>query len=91
MPLWVFLPLSLVCASIVLYRYYTIDRLAAGIGWAILILAIGGFGSGLAGAFAWSGFAFLFLAAAGLLIIVQDALVRRQARRTRPHSASQRH
>ena len=90
MPVWIFIPLSLLCAGIVLYRYIAINRIAAGLGWAILILAIGGFGSGLAGAFQWSGFVFFFLAAAGLLIIVQDAIVRRQARRANPDSAGQR-
>ncbi len=83
MPLWIFLPLSLVCAGVILLRYWSINRLAAGIGWALLISAIGGFGSGLAQSFAWSGFVFLFIASAGLLIVVQDAIMRRQSRRKR--------
>ena len=89
MPLWVFLPLSMLCASVVLYRYYMINRLAAGIGWAALILAIGGFGSGLAASFAWSGFVFALVAAAGGLIVVQDAIIRRQARRSNPTGTRQ--
>ncbi len=87
MPLWVFLPLSVLCAGVVLYRYYTINRLASGIGWSLVIVAIGGFGSGLAAAFTWSGFVFAFVAAAGILIVVQDTIVRRQARRSGASSA----
>jgi membrane protein implicated in regulation of membrane protease activity len=83
MPEAIFLPLSLICAGVVVYRYVRIRRTSAGIGWALFILAIGGFGSGLAGSFAWSGFLFLFIAAAGLMIVAQDYVFRRHARRKR--------
>lgn len=91
MPLWTFLPLSLICAGIVLYRYHSSNRVASGIGWAVIILAIGGFGSGLAASFTWSGFVFALAAAAGGLIIVQDAIIRRQARRKSTTGARQQH
>lgn len=86
MPPEIFLPLSIVCAGIVFVRYVRIRRLAAGIGWVLMILALGSFGSGLAESFAWSGFVFLFIAAAGMIIVVQDMLVRRQSRRKRQQS-----
>jgi sugar phosphate permease len=90
LPLWIFLPISVLCASAILFRYYTINRVAQGIGWALCILAIGGFGSGLAESFAWSGFVFLFIASAGLLILIQDAVVRRQMRRAKRSQANSR-
>jgi hypothetical protein len=78
-----FLPLAAVCAGIILYRYYRARRLAAGIGWTLIIIAIGASGSGLAEAFSWSGFVFLFTGAAGMLIVLQEAFFRRQTRRRR--------
>jgi hypothetical protein len=89
MPLWIFLPIALLCVALVFYRYYTINRLASGIGWSLLILAIGGFGSGLASAFAWSGFVFLLLAASGVLIVVQDEIVRRSTDQNRERRREQ--
>ncbi|MEX2426167.1 MAG: hypothetical protein WD401_05310 [Thermomicrobiaceae bacterium] len=83
MPPEIFLPLSIICAGTVFVRYLRIRRIAAGIGWVLLILALGGFGSGLAESFTWSGFVFLFVAAAGLMIVVQEAIVRRRVRRNR--------
>jgi hypothetical protein len=77
---------SLACAGIILYRYVQIRRLAAGIGWTLLVLAIGGFGSGLAASFQWGGFAFIFLGAAGLMIILQDAWFRRRLRQDHQRS-----
>ena len=86
MPSELFAPLAVLCAAIVLFRYYQIGRLASGFGWSFVILAIGGFGSGLATAFAWSGFTFLFLGSLGVVIVVQDALFRLQARRNHRHT-----
>lgn len=81
MLIFVFIPLSLICAGLVLYRYHRAGRLAAGGGWAAIILAIGGFGSGLAGSFPWSGLTFLFLAGLGAIAVLQDAAFRRRSRR----------
>lgn len=77
------IPVALACAGVVLYRYYRAGRLAAGGGWAAVILAVGGFGSGLSDSFAWSGLTFLFLGGLGLIIILQDAAIRRRTRRRR--------
>jgi hypothetical protein len=78
---------SLICAGLILYRYYQIGRIAAGVGWTLLILAIGGFGSGLAASFQWGGFVFIFLGACGLLIILQDAWFRRRLRQGQQRSS----
>lgn len=83
MLVWVVLGASLACAGLILVRYYAIQRLIAGIGWALIVLTIGGFGSGLAESFPWAGFVFLFVGSAGLLVIIQDTVVRRQTRRKR--------
>jgi hypothetical protein len=83
MLLWGVLGITLFCATIVLIRYIRIGRIAAGIGWALALSAIGGFGSGIAASFTWSGFVFLFLGAAGVLIIVQDEFFRRHRSRSR--------
>lgn len=83
MPLFIFIPLSVLCAGVILYRYYHAGKLTAGGGWAAIILAIGAFGSGLAGAFPWSGLAFFFLGGSGLIVILQDAAIRRRSRRAR--------
>ena len=88
MPEILFLPLSMILATIVLVRYLLLNRVASGIGWLLFFLAVGGFGSGIASAFAWSGFLFLFLGATGLLIVVQDEIFRRRARRKRQRSTS---
>jgi hypothetical protein len=74
---------TLICAGIILYRYYRIRRMTAGIGWVLIILAIGGFGSGLSQSFSWAGFVFLFIGAVGVLVIIQDSWFRRRAYRTR--------
>lgn len=83
MPPEIFAPVSLLCAGLVLIQYYRRGRLIGGIGWALLILAVGGFGSGLASSFAWSGLLFLFVGGMGLIAILQDAAIRRHARRRR--------
>lgn len=83
MPELLFIPVSLLCAAAVLYRYHLAGRLAAGAGWTAMILAIGGFGSGLAGSFAWSGLIFLFVGGCGLIVVLQDAAIRRRSRRRR--------
>jgi hypothetical protein len=77
---------SLLCAVIVVFRYYRVHRLAAGIGWALIIFAIGGFGSGLAESFDWAGFLFLFIGAAGLIIVFQEEWFRRKSRRRKQKS-----
>jgi hypothetical protein len=76
--LWSVLGITLFCAVIVFGRYLRIGRTAAGAGWAMTLIAIGGFGSGLAATFAWSGFTFLFLGAAGVMIVLQDEIFRRK-------------
>jgi hypothetical protein len=86
MPAEIFLPLSLMCAGIVFVRYYRIRRLAAGTGWVLMILSIGGFGSGLASSFTWAGFVFIFIALSGLVIVIQDVAFRRQAKSRREQS-----
>lgn len=83
MPEWIFIPISILCAAAVIYRYHLAGRLTAGGGWAAMILAIGGFGSGIVGSFAWSGLIFLFVGGCGLIIVLQDAAIRRRSRRHR--------
>ena len=80
MPIVVLLPLALVCSALILYRYYRIGRLVAGIGWTLLIVAIASFGSGLAESFTWAGFVFLFLAGLGMVILIQESIFRRRRR-----------
>jgi hypothetical protein len=77
---------SVVCAGLILYRYFQIRRFAAGIGWTMLILAIGGSGSGLAASIQWGGFVFIFLGACGILIIFQDVWFRRRLRQSQQRS-----
>ncbi|TVR73930.1 MAG: hypothetical protein EA415_06820 [Sphaerobacteraceae bacterium] len=84
MLLWSVLGITLFCVIIVLGRYIKIGRIAAGIGWSMALLAAGGFGSGIAASFTWSGFVFLFLGTAGVLIVVQDEVFRRNRRRQQP-------
>jgi hypothetical protein len=84
--MWFLLPASLICAAAVLYRYIQVRRTIAGVGWALFIISVGSFGSGLAASFAWSGLVFLFFAALGIMIIVQDAFFRRQANQRRQQS-----
>lgn len=78
MLLWSVLGITLFCAVIVVGRYVKVGRSVAGIGWAMALIAIGGFGSGLAASFSWAGFAFLFVGAAGVMIIIQEEIFRRQ-------------
>lgn len=87
MPTEVFLPISVACAAIVLFWYYRIGRVFAGVGWALVLLSVGGFGSGLAQSFAWSGLVFLFVAGLGAIMIVQDIAFRRRKRRQQRESS----
>jgi hypothetical protein len=83
MPPELFAPLAVICAGAILFQYHRINRLMPGIGWALIILSIGGFGSGLAASFAWSGLVFLFIGGLGVIAIAQDYLFRRYGNRSR--------
>jgi peptidoglycan/LPS O-acetylase OafA/YrhL len=82
-PAEIFAPLAAVCAAIVVFQYYRNRRLIGGIGWALVILSVGGFGSGLAESFSWSGFVFFFLGGMGVIAVLQDIAYRRHERRKR--------
>jgi hypothetical protein len=88
MPVELFLPISLLCSALVFLQYYRNRRLIGGFGWALTILAIGGFGSGLAESFAWSGLVFSFIGGMGVIAILQDLIFLRQARHRRESPAT---
>jgi hypothetical protein len=83
MPIELFLPISALLALLVFLQYHRSRRLIGGLGWVLVLLAVGGFGSGLAESFAWSGLVFLFLGGTGLVAILQDVAFVRQSRRQR--------
>ena len=58
------------------------SRWSAAIGWILLVGGIVALSTGLGHAFPWGGLAFIFLAAAGVLLLLLEIASRRAGRRS---------
>ncbi|MFS8530490.1 hypothetical protein [Sphaerobacter thermophilus] len=65
---------------IVGYLYGRQGRWAGAAGWALLVVSVAGFGTGVSRSFPWGGLVFLAAALFGLMLVVFDVAVRARSR-----------